>query len=110
MSVSHADALAERIGIDARRLYGIIGVSERTAARKKADNKPLDPEQSDVLARIARIVGLAEDVLESPQAAHRWLDKPNRVLGAAPLSLLDTDIGTEQVEEVLMRIQYGIYS
>jgi uncharacterized protein (DUF2384 family) len=27
-----------------------------------------------------------------------------------PLDLLDTDIGTRQVEEVLLRLNYGIFS
>jgi uncharacterized protein (DUF2384 family) len=40
-----------------------------------------------------------------------WLAAPNRALeGTAPLSLLDTDIGTQEVEAVLTRIEQGVFS
>ena len=109
VAVSRVGTVADHAGVDTKIINHILKLPERTAARKKALKKPLDTGQSDRLARIARIVGLAEDVLESKDAARRWLNKPNRVLGAAPLSLLDTDIGTEQVEEILMRIEHGVY-
>jgi putative toxin-antitoxin system antitoxin component (TIGR02293 family) len=40
-----------------------------------------------------------------------WLKRPNRGLnGHVPVDLLDTDTGTEQVVELLDRIEYGVYS
>jgi putative toxin-antitoxin system antitoxin component (TIGR02293 family) len=43
--------------------------------------------------------------------ASRWLHNPNRALGGvSPLSLLDTDLGTREVEQILGRIEYGVYS
>lgn len=110
ITVTKVSAVADYAGVEPKVINRIIKLPERTAARKKAEHKPLDTEQSDRLARIARILGLANHVLESKEAAQRWLNKPNRVLGAAPLDLLDTDIGTEQVESVLTRIEYGVYS
>ena len=42
--------------------------------------------------------------------ARAWLKHPNRGLGdEVPLSLLDTDIGARQVEDVLIRLEYGIH-
>jgi uncharacterized protein (DUF2384 family) len=39
------------------------------------------------------------------------LRRPNRSLnGRAPIDLLDTDAGTQQVAELLDRIEYGVYS
>jgi uncharacterized protein (DUF2384 family) len=39
---------------------------------------------------------------ESAPAATSWLKRPNRALeGCAPIDLLDTDAGTEQVAELL---------
>jgi putative toxin-antitoxin system antitoxin component (TIGR02293 family) len=47
--------------------------------------------------------------LGSEEKAARWLRRPNRALGnQAPLDLMDSDIGTRQVEEVLGRIEHGI--
>ena len=61
--------------------------------------------------RSARITALACEVLGDPEKAARWLRHPNRALaGRVPLSLLDTDLGACEVEAVLGRIEYGIFS
>jgi putative toxin-antitoxin system antitoxin component (TIGR02293 family) len=50
-------------------------------------------------------------VLGSTDKAARWLHTENRALGGqTPLALLDTDLGTRQVEEVLGRIEHGVFS
>ena len=50
-------------------------------------------------------------MLEDRDNAGRWLQKPNRALGGvAPLDLLSSDLGAEQVETILVRIDYGVYS
>lgn len=91
-------------------VYGVVG-SARTLQRKRTARKPLSPEESDRLARLARILVHAEDTLGSPEKARRWLGKPNLALGdAKPLSLLDSDAGALAVEQVLGRIQHGIFS
>jgi putative toxin-antitoxin system antitoxin component (TIGR02293 family) len=60
---------------------------------------------------IQRVSAQAQDVLESAETATNWLKRPNRALGGhAPIDLLDTDMGTEQVVELLDRIEYGVYS
>ncbi len=83
-----------------RRTYG---------RRKKA--RRLSPAESDRLARIARIVAFANDVFGDPRKAHKWLRRPNRVLGGrVPLDLVDSDVGVRLVETILLRIQHGVYS
>ena len=58
-----------------------------------------------------RIVMKVAEVLGSQEEASRWLDTPNRALGGrTPLELLDTDLGSRQVEDVLGRIAHGVYS
>jgi putative toxin-antitoxin system antitoxin component (TIGR02293 family) len=61
--------------------------------------------------RLSRVVAQAQDVFESADPAMIWLKRPHRALaGHAPIDLLDTDAGTEQVVELLDRIEYGVYS
>ncbi|HSS78656.1 MAG TPA: MbcA/ParS/Xre antitoxin family protein [Thermoanaerobaculia bacterium] len=53
----------------------------------------------------------AVEVLGGREKALRWLDSPNRALGGRrPLDLLDTGLGTKQVEVILGRIETGVYS
>ena len=104
--------LKEMVGdlVSQADVYGVVG-SARTLQRKRSQGTTLSPEESDRLARLARIIVRAEDVLGAGDKARRWLGKPNTALGGArPLSLLDSDMGTLAVEQVLGRIEHGVSS
>lgn len=59
----------------------------------------------------ARLLNKAIDVLGTKEKATQWLDAPNRALeNASPISLLDTNIGTQAAEAILTRIDYGVFS
>ena len=93
-----------------RNLAEILGVAPRTLARRKL-SKQLSPIESDRLYRVAYITDLATETLGSLEKARGWLHKPNRALGGhSPVSVLDTEIGERQVEELLNRINYGVFS
>jgi putative toxin-antitoxin system antitoxin component (TIGR02293 family) len=69
----------------------------------------LSPEQSDLVARLARIQAAAEEVFGDRSEARRWLRETNGRLGGQPLlALLDTEEGGRCVESVLGRIAHGI--
>lgn len=58
--------------------------------------------------RLARVLMLADEYLGDRSKSIHWMKTPNAVFGgAAPLALLDTEIGAHRVEEVLGRIAYG---
>jgi len=104
------NAVATRYGIPVAALARVIDLPARTLARRKKEGR-FSATESDRLARVARAAASAEDVLENRDNAGRWLQKPNRALGGvAPLDLLSSDLGAEQVETVLVRIDYGVYS
>jgi putative toxin-antitoxin system antitoxin component (TIGR02293 family) len=70
----------------------------------------LSPEQSDRIARTAGIFAFAERVFGDVEDARAWLLTPNPALkGETPLSLLRTGSGAEVVENVLIRIEDGVY-
>ena len=103
--------VAEYYGITDAQVATLLGASERTLSRRKKEDKPLDATESDRLYRLARIGARALEVFENDASARNWLKRPNRALGGAvPFEMLDTDAGTEQVDEVLTRIDYGVYS
>ncbi len=88
----------------------IIAVSDRAWAKRKANNR-LDPVESDRLYRLARLIARMEEVFGSREKAEIWLKEPNRALSMqTPLDLLDTDEGAKQVEDVLIRIEHGVFS
>jgi len=88
----------------------LLQVSLRTRARWKQRIR-LDPAISDRLVRLARILALAENVLESHENAVAWLREPSDAFsGRTPLELVTTDIGAEKVTNMLYQMEYGIYA
>jgi putative toxin-antitoxin system antitoxin component (TIGR02293 family) len=88
----------------------VLHLPQRTIARRKKAQR-LQADESDRLLRLARIGAQAAAVLGNEDKAARWLRRPNRALGQRiPLNLLDNDIGSRQVEELLGRIEHGLVS
>ncbi len=97
------------LGVPRGDLLRILMMPERTYARRKRELM-LSPEESDRLVRTARIIALAAEVLESRARAVQWLLRPNGGLGARPVELLATDVGTTRVEQALTQVEYGVYA
>jgi putative toxin-antitoxin system antitoxin component (TIGR02293 family) len=111
MPVRSVEALKEGIAVPDGLLAELLGISEKTLSRARAGKGRLDPVVSDRLFRVARIVALAIEVLESETAALHWLKRPQIGLGGrVPLALLSTDPGRDQVEKLLLRIEHSVYS
>lgn len=97
------------LGYTDQMAAGVLHIPLRTLTRRKGGR--LDPQESERVLRLVRLRAKAEDVLGTGEKATLWLESPNRALGGLPpLSLLDTDIGTQAAEDVLTRIEYGVYS
>ncbi len=104
------ESFVKTIGISSAAITKALGIAPRTLARRK-ERHALSPEESDRLYRLARVTLMAIQVLGTQEKAKQWLERPNRALGGeTPLHLLDTDIGSRQVEAILGRIDYGIFS
>ncbi len=105
-----AEALRDRYGIATAELTFILVLPGRTLARRKVEGR-FRPEESDRLVRLGRIAALAEETLGDSAKAASWLRRPNRALAnESPIRQLDTDVGSRQVEGLLLRIAHGIYS
>ena len=101
--------LARLLKVDRAILAEICGTSLRTLQRKGGNHERLGPAASDRLARIRRIVDLAAEILGESDKASRWLTSESRALdGQIPLYMLDTDIGTQRVQEELRQIEFGM--
>jgi putative toxin-antitoxin system antitoxin component (TIGR02293 family) len=109
LPLAELDRMAEVLGIDRAQLASILDTSLRTLQRKAEADARLRPGASDRLARIKRIHELATHVLGERDKASRWLTTASRGLGGEiPLQMLDTDIGTQHVQQELREIEYGM--
>ena len=87
----------------------LLGVSEKTFIRwQQTPRKAIGPVASDRLVRTVKIMALAEQVLESNQNAKQWLNERQSALGGeTPRDLLSTDVGAQQVKDLLLQMEHG---
>lgn len=89
----------------------VIGIPERTLARRKKENR-LSPEESERLLRISK---LFEDSLRlfdgDREAAVNWLRTPKKALrNQSPLHFARTEVGAREVENLIGRLEHGVFS
>ena len=102
--------LQARLDVPMERLVPMLGISKATLHRRKTGGR-LAPAESDRVVRFARLMGKAVEVMESEENARRWLTSPQFGLGGAvPLDYATTEVGAREVEDLLGRIEYGVYS
>ncbi|MDZ4287471.1 MAG: antitoxin Xre/MbcA/ParS toxin-binding domain-containing protein [Prosthecobacter sp.] len=110
LPVQELDDLQRSLGLSMERLVPMLGISKATLHRRKAAGR-LDAAESDRVVRFARLMGKAVEVLESDENARRWLNSPQIGLGGAmPLEFAETEVGAREVEDLLGRIEVGVYA
>lgn len=110
LDVRELDELQESLDVPMERLVPMLGISKATLHRRKASGR-LDPAESDRVVRFARLMGRAVEVMESEENARRWLSAPQFGLGGAvPLEYAESELGAREVEDLLGRIEHGVYS
>ena len=61
--------------------------------------------------RISNLYDRAIEVLGDQERAEAWLKKPNKALGMkTPLQYAETESGAREVENLLGRLEYGVFS
>jgi putative toxin-antitoxin system antitoxin component (TIGR02293 family) len=110
LPVYELDALQATLAVPMDKLVPMLGISKATLHRRKAEGR-LDQAESDRVVRFARLMGKAVEVMESEESARQWLNSPQFGLGGAvPLEYAETEVGAREVENLLGRIEYGVYS
>lgn len=110
LPVQELDDLRSSLDVSMERLVPMLGISKATLHRRMAAGR-LDPAESDRVVRFARLMGKAVEVMESVENARAWLTSAQRGLGGAvPLEYAETEVGAREVEDLLGRIEYSVYS
>jgi putative toxin-antitoxin system antitoxin component (TIGR02293 family) len=103
--------LESRSGLPGAALAGLVGIPERTLARRKSKGK-FTPEESERLLRLGTVFEQAVDLFEGDRAAAlRWLTAPRKALeGKTPLAYARTELGAREVEDLIGRLEHGVVS
>ena len=112
--------ISRNMSIPKDRLYSTIGVARATMNRKVRDKKVLNPDESERVLGIARLVGQVESIVAesgSPKGfdaakwTAAWLEESQPALGGQrPAQLMDTAEGRAIVSDLIARMQSGAYA
>lgn len=109
LPISAFESLREALGVPKTELAAVLGISERTLARRFSAGR-FNLDESERIYRIARLVARAAEVLESEAEGVIWLRSPKvHLKGATPLHYADTEVGAQTVERLLGRIEHGVF-
>ena len=97
-------------GLPLKDVYDVV-IPARTLKHRRARKEPLSRDESDKLARLARIFDHAVRVFDGRERARFWLEEPKPRFGdRTPLAMLTTETGGRLVEEFLGQIEYGMFA
>lgn len=105
------DALRRMLEISVEELASKVGISVATLSRRRAKQQPLDRDHSDRIVRYARLYWLAVALFAGDEATARaWLKRPApSFAGRIPLDFAVTEIGAREVEDLIGRLEHGVY-
>ena len=107
---SELESLQNSLHMPFEQLAAKLAISRSTLQRRKAAGR-LSPDESDKVIRYSRLVRQAADLFGDIEKARAWLKHPQYGLGGAvPLDYAGTEAGAREVENLLGRIKYGVYS
>jgi putative toxin-antitoxin system antitoxin component (TIGR02293 family) len=97
------------LGLSWADCAGALGVSAESLQKRSPAR--LSTPASERLIRLLRVAVRGRAVLGDSSAAMDWVKTPNYALGGeSPLARLDTGMGTEEVLQILGRIEFGVYA
>ncbi len=107
---SELETLQNSIDLPFEQLAAKLAISRSTLQRRKVAGR-LSPDESDKVIRYSRLVRQAADFFGDIEKARAWLKHPQYGLGGAvPLDYARTEAGAREVENLLGRMKYGVYS
>ena len=108
--LSALDEFAAYSGFAVKDLLEVV-IPARTLKHRRQRQEPFSLDESDRLARVARLYDLGVRVFGNPDKARRWLSKPKqRFAERTPLAMMRTELGGRQVEEMLYQIDEGVFA
>lgn len=110
LPVSSFTAIRKYLGITDKELAQIIRVPKSTLAIRKKNGR-FSFEESERIYRVQRLLKRAADVFGSLEMARKWLkEKAHDLGGVSPLEFAKTEVGAREVENVLGRLEHGVFS
>ncbi|WP_169337054.1 type II RES/Xre toxin-antitoxin system antitoxin [Algicola sagamiensis] len=101
----------DALGIQQKEIIQLLKISPSTLKRRK-DSGHLSAEESDRVYRFAHLLELATHLMQGDlDAAKQWLKTPEALFdNKSPLQHATTEFGAREVEDLIGRLQHGVFS
>jgi putative toxin-antitoxin system antitoxin component (TIGR02293 family) len=110
LSVKAFDRLCKNLDISEKALAKTLNIAVSTLARRKKSGR-LTFEESERIYRIARLYDRTLEVFKDNVMARKWLKEPAWALGdVPPLEFAETELGAQEVDDLLGRIEHGVFT
>ena len=111
LSYAAFERLKRSFDVTSQELADAALITLRTLARRKKAGR-MRPDESDRLVRLARVFSRAIDLyVVSVYEAQDWMIRSNRALGGvSPFEMAKTEVGSREVENLITRIEHGVFS
>jgi len=110
LSVSTFTKIKKELDLPDKDLAKFIRVPKSTLAVRKKKGK-FSFEESERLFRVQRLFTKAVNVFGDIESARKWLKEKAYGLGdISPLEFAKTEVGAREVENLLGRIEHGVFS
>ena len=111
LAFTAVEALRQQMDLAMKDMAKLLDIKFRTLLRRKESGR-LQPSESDRVLRASRLFARAKDLFEgNKKAARAWLMNPQRALGGAvPLEIAKTEVGAREVENLIGRLEQGVFT
>jgi putative toxin-antitoxin system antitoxin component (TIGR02293 family) len=110
LPLSSFEKLRKTLGVTSAELGRIVQIPLRTMQRRRKSGKFL-PDESERIYRLGCVADKAINVFGNEEGARHWMSQPNKALSRKPpLVYCDTEPGRREVEDLLGRIEHGVFS
>lgn len=109
IKTKYIEQIQEFTSLSDKELSSILPISQRQLFRYPADHNL----NKEITSHLIQIIELFQKgfKLFGVEKFKLWIRTSNKVLsGNKPIEIMDTSIGVEMIEDVIGRIEHGVYS
>ena len=111
LPVMEVVAFGKQTGFTQDEMARLINIPPRTYARRIAGKARLPVAEGERATRLMRLFKRAKDVFGTDENTRGWFDAKILALGGkTPLEYAQTEPGAREVENIIGRIEHGVYS
>lgn len=109
IQTKYIGAIQEFTSLDDKELSSILPISQRQLVRYSKSHKL----NKEITTHLIQLIELFQKgfKLFGKEKFKIWIRTPNKILDSnQPLQIMDTSIGIELIEDIIGRIEHGVYS